>query len=97
MERAYQKCYSQNGVMVIRRWHDRSHVRLASTREYTQSRCGMGVKMRIYLTLVTIVCFSFGAVTGCSVHALVQNHAPNNMMQAKYVSMSLRELSEVRI
>ena len=98
MGKAYLYNVIKNSNETFRGWADRPDLRLAFSGKLEKSYFeDMGGRMKLFLIMTTIFCFTVGTVTGCSVHTLVDMRNENHALEAKYVTMSLRKLSEVKI
>jgi hypothetical protein len=57
----------------------------------------MDFKMKIYLLIVSLGCFGFGAVSGASMHTLIDYKVEYGALQASLPNMTLRQLTEISI
>lgn len=91
MDIAYQKYHNQDGIMAPRCRHFRHLVRLASSREHTQSDCGLDVKMKAYIVFITTCFFLYGVASGAAFHTVIDLDA------SQLIQMSLTDLGNVRV
>lgn len=87
---------NKNGIMVDDGGDSRSVIRLAFTREYTKILSRSAFKMKIFISLITICCFSFSAFAGASIHTMIEMER-DKVIMVHLINMPLRELAEYRI
>lgn len=96
MEQTHTGRDYKDDILVIRRRSAGRFIWLASARERAQKFSGLDFKMRLFLTTVTVVCFSFGTLCGANLHTLADMRQ-NNIIAAKLINMPIRELAEISI
>jgi hypothetical protein len=102
MESAYQKnssairhVASKHGI----RWGD---IRLETTGKHTPVDCRLGGKMKVFLTIISLIIFGYNVFNGAVLHTLIDiQHAQNlhniTFIPVDIMNMSLKELTNYRI
>lgn len=99
MEFSYKKCSCKIGYMAPDYGRKRDIVRLAYASRNKESFTGLGGKMRVFLTLTSLIVFLYGTGSGAAIHTYIESQIQKTQLhEAQFIiSLSPRSLSEIKI